>query len=224
MQINNKGHLEIGGVDVVNLAKDNEYPIYVIDEELLRNNIQAYKNSLKQNYKETSAVFYSANGGINLALCKIIEQEGIGLAITTEGQLYTALQANFPAANIIMHGNNKSSRELERALEANVGYIVMDNMEEILLLEQMARKLKKIPNVLIRIKPQIAVSANSHYSIHKNESKFGFYISQPETLKSIELLHQSPAINFLGLHTNIGPQNLELNKYEQVIINNSLIK
>jgi diaminopimelate decarboxylase len=151
MSINSHGHLEIGGVDVVTLASSSQYPVYVVDEALVRKNMHDYVTSIKKYYSNPGDVFYASKALMNLGLCKIAQSEGMGLDVSTGGELSTAIEAKFPMKHVIMHGNNKSEEEVELALNSGVGRIVVDNLDDIMLISKIGKKLGKIAEVLVRV-------------------------------------------------------------------------
>ncbi|CAL7960463.1 Diaminopimelate decarboxylase [Alphaproteobacteria bacterium] len=215
MQIGTSNHLTIGGVDVVELATLSPYPLYILDEKLIRMKMRAYLTSVKKYYPEHGEVFYASKALINLALCKIAEQEGIGLDVASIGELFTAIQAKFPMKKVIMHGNNKSYEELELAVKNNIGRIVIDNFDDIRMLSALTESLNQTVNVLIRIKPDVRVHTHTYIETGDKESKFGFDISvAQEAIKSILKCNK---LLFRGLHIHIGSQILEINAYKKAI-------
>ena len=109
------GHLEIGHCDSVELAKEYGTPLYIIDEELVRKNCRMFKENFKSDYVETE-VIYASKAFLNLAICKLMEEEGLSLDVVSGGELYTALKSSFPTEKIYMHGNNKTEDELRLAI------------------------------------------------------------------------------------------------------------
>ncbi|MGV2432002.1 MAG UNVERIFIED_CONTAM: diaminopimelate decarboxylase [Rickettsiaceae bacterium] len=217
MSVNSKGHLEIGEVDMVGLANSHEYPIYVIDEKLIRKNMHDYITSLSKHYSNPGEIFYASKALMNIGLCKIVQSEGLGLDVSTDGELYTAIQSGFPMQNVIMHGNNKSAQEIELALKAGVGRIVIDNLDDIMLISSIGKKLEKSAKVLVRIKPGIYANTHSHIATGSNESKFGFIIDNNSAEEAIMMTLNEPNLEFLGIHIHIGSQILDLNDYTKAI-------
>ena len=107
MKINNAGHLEIGGIDVLDLVREQGTPLWVIDEEGFRDNCRRFKDSF--NKYGDALVLYASKALCSLSICRIIEEEGLGLDVVSGGELYTALQAGFPPEKIFFHGNNNGS-------------------------------------------------------------------------------------------------------------------
>ena len=118
-RVNEAGHLEIGGVDTVRLAEEFGTPLYVVDEAAFRQTARSYLAAFRARYPRVE-VSFAGKVFLCKGICKVVEQEGLGLDVASAGELYTALQAGFPASRISVHGNNKSPEELQMALEARV--------------------------------------------------------------------------------------------------------
>jgi len=217
MKTNSLGHLEIGGVDMVKFIEDKQYPVYVMDEKLVRKNMRDYVDSLKKYYSVPGEVFYASKVLSTLALCKMCQQEGMGLDVSTEGELYTAVQAGFPMEKVIMHGNNKSEAELKMALEYGVGRIVVDNLNDITLLNELTTSLNKVATVMVRVTPAVQAHTNAHIATGHDDSKFGFSIKSGAADEAISKVLDSPALKFAGLHMHIGSQILDVEDYKQAV-------
>src|SRR5713226_3974693 len=134
--INARGHLEIGGCDTVELAREFGTPLYVMDEAAIRGNCREFVRAFSERYPPGIDVHYAGKAFLCLAMCRIVQEEGLSLDVASGGELYTALKASFPPERITLHGNNKSFAELKMAVENGVGRIVVDNSLEFSLLEQ----------------------------------------------------------------------------------------
>ena len=126
LDINEKSHLTIAGRDTVELAQKYGTPLYVMDEDLIRENCRLYRTSIDRYYDGNGLVLYASKAFCSLAMCKIVAEEGLGLDVVSGGELHTAIRAGFPAEKIYFHGNNKTEEELILALRHNVGRIVVD--------------------------------------------------------------------------------------------------
>ena len=160
LQINEKGHLTIGGCDTVDLARTYGTPLYVLDETAVRTALRTYKASLDKNYEKGGMVAYASKACSFKELYRIVMQEGCGADVVSGGELYTALQVGFPAERIYFHGNNKSDAELRMALEAGVGRIVVDNPAELERLSAIAGELSRTAALYLRITP--GIDAHTH--------------------------------------------------------------
>jgi diaminopimelate decarboxylase len=216
MRINSKGHLEIGGCDTVTLAKKFGTPLYVIDEELLRQNCRAFYNGFKRDYPGNE-VIYASKAFMTMAICKIIEEENLGLDVVSGGELYTALKAGFPPEKIYFHGNNKSREELIMALENDIGKIIVDNWHELNMLNELARKMNKVPNIYIRVSPGIEAHTHQYVKTGQIDSKFGFPLFNGDAMRAIEYALTLKNVNLVGLHSHIGSQIFDSYSYKAEI-------
>ncbi|MBP2667542.1 MAG: diaminopimelate decarboxylase [Firmicutes bacterium] len=142
MQVNTAGHLEIGGCDTTELVKEFGSPLYVMDESLIRQNCRSYVGSFRAVYPD-SEVIYASKVFSTRAICRLMQEEDMGLDVVSAGELYTALSVNFPVNRIYFHGNNKSPQELQMAIEAGVHRIVADSFYELELINSIASGLGK---------------------------------------------------------------------------------
>lgn len=224
MKINGKNHLEIGGVDVVEIAQSNNYPVYVFDETLIRQNMKDYVEAFKEFYPD-SQPYYASKAFMCMAMCKLANQEGFGLDVVSGGELYTAIKAGFPMDKIMMHGNNKSYEELKLAVENKVGRIVIDNFWEIELLDKVTKELNMTADVLLRIKPGIHADTHHYVTTGHEDSKFGFIIKEDTAKKAVKQVVAKEKINYKGLHMHIGSQIFDTDGYvESIRIMSELIK
>lgn len=208
MVINEKNHLEIGGVDTVQLVETYGTPLYCMDEDLIRQNCRRFKESFRHDHIQTE-VIYASKAFCTLAMCQLVNEEGLSLDVVSGGELFTALKANFPASKIYFHGNNKSHIELEMAVKAKIGHIIVDNLDEIERLEQICREHKTPMDVLLRVNPGIEAHTHEYISTTKNDSKFGISIFSEEIFDVIKQITDSAYLNFKGIHCHIGSQIFE---------------
>ncbi len=208
MKINEQGNLSIGGCDTLQLAQRYSTPLYVMDEELIRSNCKQFRDSFAAEGMDTE-VIYASKAFLNIAVCKVIQEEGLGLDVVSGGELYTALRAGFPAQRIYMHGNNKTYEELAMAIEAGVGRIVADNAQELVLIEEISKKLGKTVDILFRVNPGIEAHTHAYIQTSKHDSKFGESIFSDVVGEIIETIRDSSHIRLKGLHCHIGSQIFE---------------
>ncbi|AKN30444.1 diaminopimelate decarboxylase [Clostridium carboxidivorans P7] len=208
MNVNSKGHLEIGKCDTTELAKEFGTPLYVVDEDLVRSTCREFKDNFEIEGIE-SEVIYASKAFLNLAIAKVICEEGLSLDVVSGGELYTALKANFPVSRIYMHGNNKTEGELSMAIEAGIGRIVVDNRNELEVIEYLCKSLNKKVDVLLRVNPGIEAHTHEYIQTSKNDSKFGESIFDEDMCKIINRFQNSESVNFKGFHCHIGSQIFE---------------
>lgn len=214
--MNQQGHLEIGGCDTVELASQFGTPLYIMDEAHIREICRQYHSSFVKGMENTEVV-YASKAFLTLAMCRIIEEEGLGLDVVSGGELYTALQAEFTPKNIYFHGNNKSREELSMALNAEVGRIVVDNFYEMSLLNDLARERNQQVNILLRITPGIEAHTHEYIQTGQIDSKFGFTLSNGTADQAIDLALSSSNLMLKGLHAHIGSQIFELDSFRHEV-------
>lgn len=210
--VNERGHLEIGGVDAVELAKEYGTPLYVYDVQNIRRNSRAFVDAFANTGIEAK-VSYASKAFSSLAILQVINEEGLGLDVVSEGELYTAIKANFPPEKIQFHGNNKSVRELDMALDYGVGTIIIDNFHEIDLLEKLAKSKNKRIDVLIRLTPGIESETHRYILTGNEDSKFGFNVQNGQADAAFKRLYNHSHLNFRGIHNHIGSQIFNTESY-----------
>ena len=207
------GHLTIGGLDTVALASKYGTPLYVMDEDAIRANCRALKNSMDAHYHKKGLVLYASKAFCCKRMYRILNEEGLGADVVSGGELYTALQAGFPAERIYFHGNNKTADELTMALESGVGRIVVDNIAELELLGALAKAAGKTASVLFRIKPGIDAHTHNFIRTGQIDSKFGFALETGEALQAVAAALKTPGIRVAGIHCHIGSQIFDIDPF-----------
>lgn len=209
LKINSHGHLEVGGVDCVELAKSFGTPLYVFDEAYIRKMMRVYRDTLAKNYGANGMVLYASKAFSCKAIYAIAKEENIGVDVVSGGELYTALQAGFPAERIYMHGNNKLDYELEEALDAGIGCIVADAYSEIDKIDAMAKKRGIRQKILLRINPGVEAHTHAFVQTATTDSKFGFSIAGGAAEKVTAYAMQKENVVLEGYHCHIGSQIFE---------------
>ncbi|MBC7326530.1 diaminopimelate decarboxylase [bacterium] len=209
-RVNEFGHLEIGGCDTTKLVEEFGTPLYVLDEEYIRENCRRYVDALRNYYKGESRVVYAGKAFLTLGMCRLVEQEGLWLDVSSGGELYTALKADFPPERILMHGNNKSPEELKLAIENEVGRIVVDNLHELELLNTIAQERGVRANILLRVTPGIDPHTHRFIATGQVDTKFGLNLKNGSAMEGIRKALSMNGVNLLGLHCHIGSQLLRI--------------
>lgn len=203
--INAKGHLEIGGCDTVELAAAYGTPLYIMDEALIRQRAREFTDA----FRRTGLPFqvaYASKAFCTMAMCRIADEEGLSLDVVSDGELYTALQAGFPAKRIHFHGNNKSPEEIEMAIDAEIGCFVVDNFTELELIEAIAAERGRRVSALFRVTPGVEAHTHEFISTGQVDSKFGFDIGNGAAMRALETAKNLPHLEVLGVHSHIGSQ------------------
>lgn len=214
LKINSKNHLEIGGCDCVDLVNNYGTPLYVMDEGLIRKNCRIYKNAMDSHYNGDGLVLYASKAFCTMAMCKIVEQEGLGLDVVSGGELFTALKAGFPMDKVYFHGNNKTVQEIELAIQNNIRRIVVDNKEELNNVNNIAAQNGKIANISFRIKPGIDAHTHDFVQTGQIDSKFGVALENGEALEIIGIASKLRNVQVVGVHCHIGSQIFDLAPFE----------
>ena len=209
LKINEKGHLEIGGADCVKLAKTFGTPLYVFDEAYIRQMMSVYRDTLAKKYAGKGLVLYASKAFSCKAIYRIADEENIGVDVVSGGELYTALQAGFPAERIYMHGNNKLDYEIGEALDAKIGCIVADSYSEIDKIDREAEKRGLKQKILLRINPGVEAHTHAFVQTATTDSKFGFSIQNGTAEKAVAYALTKKNVRLDGYHCHIGSQIFE---------------
>ncbi|MBC8142007.1 MAG: diaminopimelate decarboxylase [Armatimonadetes bacterium] len=216
--VNDRGHLEIGGCDTAELAQTFGTPLYVVDEQTVRDNCRRYVRAFADAYPGESKVTYAGKAFLIQAMARLVDEEGLGLDVASAGELHTALTAGFPAERILMHGNNKSDAEIAMGLDAGIGRFVVDNFFELRRLSAMAQARGKRQPILIRVTPGIDPKTHRRIRTGQEDTKFGINISEGSALAAVtEALRDLPGVELTGIHCHIGSQLLDPHTHEQAI-------
>lgn len=213
LAINEKNHLTIGGVDATEIAKEYGTPVYVMDEGQVRKNCRAFTSSIRRNYGEKGLTLFASKAFCCKEMCRICADENVGLDVVSGGELYTAKSAGFPMEKICFHGNNKSPRELEMAVDYGVGRIIVDNLEELATLETIAAQKGKKADILFRIKPGVDAHTHSFIRTGQIDSKFGFALETGEADEAVRRALALSNVCLKGFHCHIASQVFDMDPF-----------
>ncbi len=212
LKVNSLGHLEIGGCDTVELAKEYGTPLYVMDENYIRQIARGYSKILDEVYGD-GLVCYASKAFSTKAVYQICDSEGLGADVVSGGELLTALSSGINADKIYFHGNNKSFSELEMAVKSGVHAVVVDSFYEMDLLDGICADNGKNMKVLFRVNPGIDAHTHQFIQTTRVDSKFGFSISDGTALDAIKYALSKTNLTFVGIHCHIGSQIFELKPF-----------
>ncbi len=199
--IDEGGRLSIGGVDIESLAQQFGTPLYVYDEVELRGRCAEYRTIF------AGGVAYASKAFLCGAMARIVEEEGLDLDVSTSGEFDLARAFGFPAARLVIHGNNKSAAELSAAIESGVKHIVVDSADELDRIETLVSDSSDAyPTLLIRVNPGIDAHTHEYLATGATDSKFGFSIESQDAFDIAARIIRNPALRFGGLHAHIGSQ------------------
>ncbi|HEX2063405.1 MAG TPA: diaminopimelate decarboxylase, partial [Acidimicrobiales bacterium] len=194
------GRLTVGGVDVLELVERHGTPLFVYDEEHLR-----------QRCREAVAAFgdgvaYASKAFMCKAMAALAHEERMGLDVSTAGEVHVALAAGVPPGRLVFHGNNKSEEELATALDVGVHRIVVDSFDEIDRLEALVAAGRRPAPALLRVTPGIEAHTHEYVRTGQEDSKFGFGLASGAAAEAVAQCRVSPAVTLVGLHVHIGSQ------------------
>ncbi|MDP9183922.1 MAG: diaminopimelate decarboxylase [Actinomycetota bacterium] len=197
------GVLELGGLDVRDLAAEFGTPLLVLDEDDLRARCRAWRQAF-DGWPAGAAVAYAGKAFLSKAVVKVVQEEGLGLDVCTGGELAVALAAGFPADRLWFHGNNKSVTELERAVEAGVGTIVLDSFEEIARLAAVASRHDTQQRVYVRVTPGVEAHTHEYVQTGQEDQKFGFSLASGAAAEAVRRVITLDSLDLVGIHCHIG--------------------
>ncbi|MEK3862534.1 diaminopimelate decarboxylase [Paenibacillus sp. FSL H7-0716] len=215
-RINDAGHLEIGGCDVTELKAEYGTPLYILDEQLVRQRCREYMDAFKASGLGFQ-VAYASKAFSVMAMVRLADEEGLSLDVVSDGELYTALQAGFPAERIHFHGNNKTSEEIEMAIDAKIGCFVVDNLVELNLLQSIAARKEVNVNILLRVTPGVEAHTHEYTATGQTDSKFGFDIGNGSAYEAVKATVSKKNITLLGVHSHIGSQIFETDGFQLAV-------
>jgi diaminopimelate decarboxylase len=207
-----EGRLSIAGVDVLSLVEEVGTPAFVYDEEHLRRRCREAREAFGPRAAYASKAFFCK------AMARLVNEEGCCIDVSTGGELAAALAAGVPGERLVVHGNNKSPAELEAALAAGAGRVVVDSFDEIARLCFLAKRLGTRPKVWVRVTPGVEAHTHEYVMTGQDDSKFGFGLASGAADEAVELLREPKSgVDLVGLHAHIGSQIFALESYERAL-------
>src|SRR5450756_895282 len=203
--------MEVGGCDLVALARKHGTPLYVYDESTVRQRAAEYVAAMGS----AGQVLYSAKAFASPKFLQVVAEEGLGLDVVSAGELHLALKSDFPQDRIHFLGNNKSRQDLVAAYQAGAT-IVIDGEYEFELLREVIPEGKRTP-VMLRLSPGVKPDTHDHISTGQLDSKFGFSIESGAARRAVEKALTHPRLDLIGLHSHIGSQIFALGAYEHAM-------
>jgi len=210
--VDDRDHLHIGGIDVLELAEEFGTPLFVYDEDHLRH---ACREAVAA---WGDGVAYATKAFLCRAMARLAHDEGLHLDVASGGELHVALSAGVPAARLVLHGNNKSTEELAAALSVGVGRIVVDSFDEVARLGGLLESSQPSPDrpkVLVRVTPGVEAHTHEFVRTGQEDSKFGFSVSSGAAAEAVSTLELLPSVELVGVHAHIGSQVFDATSFEQ---------
>ena len=215
IDVNEKNHLTIGGIDAIELAREYGTPLYVIDTDAVRDRCREYRAAAEKYFGADALPLYASKSLCYTGMYRLVNEEGLGADCVSGGELYTALRAGFPAEKLYFHGNNKPRRELCEALDAGVGCFVVDNEEELTALNEEAEARGKVQKILLRIAPGIDPHTHKAVITGQVDSKFGSAIATGRAEEMVRLALSKKNIRLAGFHCHIGSQIFDIEPFTE---------
>ena len=206
--INEKGHFAVCGHDTVELARKYGTPLYVIDEDKVREMCRTYKRAVQKNFDDAD-ILYASKALSFKGMYKIAAEEGMCVDAVSVGEIYTAISAGFPKERIFYHGNNKMREDIEFAIGQGIGTFVADNCEELDFIDEAAKKKGIVQDVLLRITPGIDPHTHAKIATGNVDSKFGEAIETGGALTFVKHALSKENLNLLGIHCHVGSQSFD---------------
>ncbi len=204
------GVLTLGGVDVRDLAGEFGTPVFVMDEQDVRDRCREFMDA----FGAEAQVYYAAKAFCSRGVLRWVTEEGLGVDVCTGGELETALSAGVDPAMITMHGNNKLPAELARAVAAGIGHVVVDSYEEIARLAYYAEQAGARPRVLVRVTTGVEAHTHEFMATAHDDQKFGFSLASGAADEAVRRVLALPQLEFAGLHSHIGSQIFDTAGFE----------
>ena len=210
-RVNAAGHMEVGGCDLLELAREHGTPLYVYDEATVRQRASEYVAAMGG----AGQVLYSAKAFASPRFLRVVAEEGLGLDVVSAGELHLALKSGFPRERLHFLGNTKSVEDLRAAFAAGAT-IVIDGDHEFDLLRDLIPDGKRAP-VMLRLSPGVKPDTHDHISTGQLDSKFGFSVESGAARRAVETAMAHPRLDLVGLHSHIGSQIFALRAYEDAM-------
>ena len=211
--VNDKGHLVIGGCDTLDLADEYGTPLYVFDEDMVRSMCRSFVEGFTARHADT-AVVYACKAYVNPALARILMDEGLGLDVVSGGELAVAQAVDYPSRLVYFHGNNKGAVELRDALDWGIGRIVVDSFYELELLDKLAGEMGKVQEIMVRVSPSVDPHTHHHTTTGTLDSKFGFPIETGQADEAVRIALKSSNLDLIGLHFHLGSPIFHVEPYQ----------
>jgi len=213
LAVNEAGHLTIGGVDTVSLAEQYGTPLYVLDEDKIRENCRLYISAMGEHFGADSLPLFAGKALCFKGMYRILEEEGMCADVVSPGELYTALAAGFPPERLFFHGNNKTDEDIRYGVDSRIGYFIVDNVNELEYLNQYAGEQGVRQKVLLRVTPGIDPHTLEAINTGRIDCQFGSPIETGQAASFVERALSKEHLDVWGFHSHIGSQIFEVTPF-----------
>lgn len=206
LSVNEKNHLALCGADTVEMAKKYGTPLYLFDEDRIRERCRTYVNAMKEAFGFDALPLYASKAASFKQIYRIIKEEGMGTDLVSSGELYTAASVDFPLEKAYFHSNNKTDDDIAYAIDNGVGYFVVDNVEELDAIDRIAGEKHVKQKILLRLTPGIDPHTYAAVATGKVDSKFGSAIETGQAEQIAKYSLELENISLTGFHCHVGSQ------------------
>ncbi len=204
--VGQNGHLLFAGQDTTALAKQYGTPLYLMDEDKIRENCRLYQSAFREHFGDKARPLYASKANSFKRIYEIMREEDMGIDVVSSGEIYTALQAGYDLSRAYFHSNNKTDEDIIYGMENHIGYFVADNVEEIKAIEAQAARRGIRQKVLLRLTPGIDPHTYEAVSTGKVDSKFGSAIETGQAEEITVFTLAQPHVELMGFHCHVGSQ------------------
>ena len=211
--VNRAGHLTIGGYDSAGLVRRFGSPLYVMDEQRVRENYRRFSRAFSKHWRNV-VVCYAYKANSNLAICKILQEEGAGAEVSSGFELRNSICVGVPGERTVFNGNHKSHEELKLAI-SNGTLINVDSLQELHAIQRIASRLRRRARVGFRVNPNVKTPTHPYIATGLRESKFGLDVASGQALKAYQMASRMKNVQVVGIHSHIGSQILDTAPFEE---------
>ncbi len=212
------GHLLFAGQDTVDLAKQYGTPLYLMDEDRIRENCRVYTAAFRKHFGGRARPLYASKALSCKRIYEIMREEDMGIDVVSSGEIYTALQAGYDLSRAYFHSNNKTDEDIRFGLDHGIGCFVADNVEEIKVIEAEAAARNIRQSVLLRLTPGIDPHTYEAIATGKVDSKFGSAIETGQAEEITAFTLKQPHVNLAGFHCHVGSQVFAEDVFERAAV------
>lgn len=216
--VSERGHLLFAGQDTVELAKQYGTPVYLMDEDKIRESCRIYKSAFEKYFGPSARPLYASKANSFKRIYEIMREEGMGIDVVSSGEIYTALQAGYDISQAYFHSNNKTDEDIRYGIEHGIGYFVADNEEEIKAIEAEAGRRGIRQKVLLRLTPGIDPHTYAAINTGMVDSKFGSAIETGQAEEITAFTLKQPHVELMGFHCHVGSQVFAEDVFERAAV------
>ena len=217
LTINEKGHLAVSGLDTVELAEEFGTPLYVLDENVIRNNCRTYVDAMHECFGPHSAPLYASKALCFKGIYPLVQSEGMCVDVVSPGEIFTALAAGFPASKMFFHGTNKTDADIGYGVKNGIGYFVVDNLNELAALNRIAEEAGVTQKVLLRLTCGLDPHTLEAINTGKVDSQFGVPIDTGQADGFVKAALECGSIEVAGFHSHVGSQIFESDSFNRQV-------